>query len=179
MRIRDTCPACGCSRYKKHGHTRPGKQQQCQACARQCGATAEDHRMADERRIMVGQVLRERIVLRGICRAVSISLTWLWHCMVLYFAACPDDVHVQLPQRANWTERTSMTTPAQPPHTPSRPQPTLRNMLILLACVGMWGHATHLQSDGTGVNPGGRCAASPRAGGTHKSWKPGDFVWVM
>jgi hypothetical protein len=35
-----------------------------------------------------------------------------------------------------------MTTPAQPPQTLSRPQPTLVNMLIFLTCVGMWGVAT-------------------------------------
>ena len=44
-------------------------------------------------------LLRERISLRGICCAVGVSLTWLLHCMVQCFAACPDDLHVQLPQR--------------------------------------------------------------------------------
>src|SRR2546425_3599638 len=39
--------------------------------------------------------LRERISLRGICRAVGVSLTWLLHFMVEGFTACLDDFHVQ------------------------------------------------------------------------------------
>jgi insertion element IS1 protein InsB len=41
--------------------------------------------------------LRERISLRGICRAVDVSLTWLLHFMVGRCAACPDDFHVRVP----------------------------------------------------------------------------------
>lgn len=48
---------------------------------------------------MVEHLLRERISLRGICRAVGVSLTWLLHFMVERFAPCPDDLHVRLPRR--------------------------------------------------------------------------------
>ena len=100
MLIRDACPACGSSRYKKNGHTRHGKQNhQCKACERQFGATADDRLIADERRTMVEHLLRERVSLRGICRAVGVSLTWLLHFMVECFTACPEDLHVQLPAR--------------------------------------------------------------------------------
>ena len=100
MLIRDICPACGSSRYKKNGPTRHGKQNhQCKACERQLSATTDDHLMADERRTRVEHLLRERISLRGICRAVGVSLTWLLHCMVECFTACPEDLHVQLPAR--------------------------------------------------------------------------------
>jgi hypothetical protein len=47
---------------------------------------------------MVEHLPRERISLRGICRAVGVSLTWLLHFMVKCFAACPHDLHVQLPK---------------------------------------------------------------------------------
>jgi IS1 family transposase len=100
MLIRDACPACGSSLYKKNGHTRHGRQNhQCKACERQFGATAEDRLISDERRTMVEHLLRERISLRGICRAVGVSLTWLLHFMVARFAACPDDLHVRVPPR--------------------------------------------------------------------------------
>jgi insertion element IS1 protein InsB len=100
MLIRDTCPACGSSRYKKNGHTRHGKQNhQCKACERQFSATADDRLITDERRTMVEHLLRERVSLRGICRAVGVSLTWLLHFMVECFTACPEDLHVQLPAR--------------------------------------------------------------------------------
>jgi insertion element IS1 protein InsB len=100
MLIRDVCPACGSNRYKKNGHTRHGKQNhQCKACERQFSATADDRLIADERRTRVEHLLRERISLRGICRAVGVSLTWLLHFMVECFTACPEDLHVQLPAR--------------------------------------------------------------------------------
>src|SRR5215470_12081724 len=98
MVVRDACPACGSHRYKKNGHTRHGKQQQqCKACERQLSATADDCLMTDERRTRGEPLLRERIALRGICRAVGVSLTWLLHCMVDCLTACPEDLHVQLP----------------------------------------------------------------------------------
>src|SRR5215813_3685395 len=98
MLIRDACPACGSSRFKNNGHTRHGKQNhQCKACERQFSATADDRLIADERRTRVEHLLRERISLRGICRAVGVSLTWLLHFMVECFTACPEDLHVQLP----------------------------------------------------------------------------------
>jgi insertion element IS1 protein InsB len=100
MLIRDVCPACGSNRYKKNGHTRHGKQHHlCKACERQFSATADDRLIADERRTRVEHLLRERISLRGICRAVGVSLTWLLHFMVECFTACPEDLHVQLPAR--------------------------------------------------------------------------------
>src|SRR4029077_9060979 len=50
-----------------------------------------------EQRPLIEHLLRERISLRGICRTVGISLTWLLHFMVECFAVCPDDLHGQLP----------------------------------------------------------------------------------
>ena len=98
MIVREACPACGSNRYQKNGHTRYGKQNhQCNACERQFVATAEDRSIADEQRTLIEHLLRERISLRGICRAVGVSLTWLLHFMVERFAACPEHLHVQLP----------------------------------------------------------------------------------
>ena len=100
MVIREACPACGSKRYKKNGHTRHGKQNhQCKACERQFGATAEDHLISEAQRTMVEHLLCERISLRGICRAVGVSLTWLLHFMVERFAACPDDLYMRIPHR--------------------------------------------------------------------------------
>jgi insertion element IS1 protein InsB len=98
MVVRDACPECGSNRYKKNGHTHHGKQNhQCKACERQFVTTAEDRRIADEQRTLIEHLLRERISLRGICRAVGVSLTWLLHFMVECFADCPDHLYVQLP----------------------------------------------------------------------------------
>ena len=61
-------------------------------------ATAEDRSIADEQRTLIEHLLRERISLRGICRAVDVSLTWLLHFMIECFATCPDHLHVELPR---------------------------------------------------------------------------------
>jgi hypothetical protein len=44
----------------------------------------------------IERLLRERISLRGLCRVVGVSLTWLLHFIVECFAACPDNLHVQV-----------------------------------------------------------------------------------
>ncbi len=98
MIVRDACPGCGSIQFKKNGHIHSGKQNhRCKACGRQFVASAEDRIMADEQRTLIEHLLRERISLRGICRAVGVSLTWLLHFMVECFAACPDHLHVPRP----------------------------------------------------------------------------------
>jgi insertion element IS1 protein InsB len=99
MVVRDTCPGCGSMQFKKNGHIHSGKQNhQCKACGRQFVASAEECIIAREQRMLIEHLLCERISLRGICRAVGVSLTWLLHFMVERFAACPDHLHVQLPK---------------------------------------------------------------------------------
>jgi insertion element IS1 protein InsB len=98
MVILESCPACGSTRYKKNGHTRHGKQNHfCKKCERQFSAEAKNLFISAERRAEIENLLRERISLRGICRAMGVSLTWLLHFMVQCFASCPDHLHVQLP----------------------------------------------------------------------------------
>ena len=93
-------PSVWLTPVQKNGHTCHGKQNhQCEACARQFSTTADDRLMADERRTRVAHLLRERISLRGLCRAVGVSLTWLLHFMVECCTAGPEDLHVQLPAR--------------------------------------------------------------------------------
>jgi insertion element IS1 protein InsB len=98
MVVRDACPGCGSIQFKKNGHIHSGKQNhRCKACGRRFVASAEGRIIADEQRTLVAHLLRERISLRGICRAVGVSLTWLSHFMVECFAACPDHLHVPRP----------------------------------------------------------------------------------
>ena len=100
MVVRGACPGCGATQFKKNGHSHSGKQNhRCKACGRQFVASAEGRIIAEEQRTLIEHLLHERISLRGICRAVGVSLTWLLHCMVERFAACPDHLHVQLPVR--------------------------------------------------------------------------------
>ena len=97
MIVRDACPGCGSIQFKKNGHIPSGKQNhRCKACGRQFVASAEERLIAREQRMLIEHLLCERISLRGICRAVGVSLTWLLHFMIEHFAACPDHLHVQL-----------------------------------------------------------------------------------
>src|SRR5215475_5275022 len=98
MAVRDACPGCGSSHFKKNGHIHNGKQNhQCKACGRQFVASAEERIIVAEQRTLIQHLLCERISLRGICRAVGVSLTWLLHFMVECLASCPDHLHVRLP----------------------------------------------------------------------------------
>ncbi len=98
MVVRDACPGCGSPQFKNNGPIHSGKQNhQCQACGRQFVASAEDHIVSDEERTAIEHLLRERISLRGICRAVGVSLTWLLRCMAERLSAGPDHLYAQLP----------------------------------------------------------------------------------
>jgi insertion element IS1 protein InsB len=98
MIIREACPACGSKRDQKTGHTRPGNQNHyCKACERQCSGGADTTIIPHEQRTLMAHLLRERLALRGICRAVGVRLPWLLHFMVECFAACPAHLPVQLP----------------------------------------------------------------------------------
>jgi IS1 family transposase len=96
MIVRDACPACGSTRFKKNGHTRNGKQNhQCKACPRQFVQCCEHYRISDDTRALIERLLVERISLRGICRAVGVTLKWLLGFLVQCFQALPDHLHVQ------------------------------------------------------------------------------------
>ena len=91
MVMREACPACGAKRYKNNGHPRHGKQKhQWKACGRQFTAAVLDRRIASAQRLQMEHLLRERISLRGLCRTVGVSLTWLLHFLVDCVTACPE-----------------------------------------------------------------------------------------
>jgi insertion element IS1 protein InsB len=91
MLVRDACPGCGSTRIRKNGHIHSGQQNhQCKACGRQFVTSAEERIIADEQRTLIAHLLRERISVRGICRAVGVSLTRVLPLMAERFAACPD-----------------------------------------------------------------------------------------
>ena len=94
--VRDACPACGATRFKQNGQTPNGTQQQhCKACPRQFVQCAEPYRSSEETWALIERVLRERISLRGICRAVGVGLKWLRGFLVHCVEALPDQLHVQ------------------------------------------------------------------------------------
>jgi insertion element IS1 protein InsB len=96
MVIRDVCPRCQSPKYKKSGHIHNGKQNhQCHDCGRQFVDCFEQDLVSDDTRALIERLLVERILLRGICRAVGVKLTWLLGFLVKCFEALPDHLHVQ------------------------------------------------------------------------------------
>ena len=95
MVVREACPACGSERFKRNGHMHTGQQNhQCKGCGRQCVLQADNRVIGEEQRTLVERLLREKISLHGICRAVGVSIRWLMGFMVARFAALPDHLHV-------------------------------------------------------------------------------------
>jgi hypothetical protein len=73
-----------------------GKQNhQCQACGRPFVLDAADYVIAAEQRTLVARLLREKISLHAIYRAVSVSSRCLMKLIVTRFKALPDHLHVQ------------------------------------------------------------------------------------
>jgi insertion element IS1 protein InsB len=96
MVIREVCPRCKSSRYKKNGHIYNGKpHHHCHDCGRQCVQCCKQYLISHEQRARIERLLLERLSLRGICRAVGVTLKWLLGFLVPCCAALPDHLHVQ------------------------------------------------------------------------------------
>jgi hypothetical protein len=96
MSMREACPECGSQQFKRNGHIHNGKQNhQCKACGRQFVLVASNRVISEEHRTLVERLLCEKISLRGICRAIGVSIRWFMDFIVARFAAVPDHLPVQ------------------------------------------------------------------------------------
>ena len=93
------CPRCQLSHIKKNGHTYYGKQNyQCKLCDRQFVVRRET--VSCQKRELIKSLLLERISLRGICRVLKVSLTWLVNFIERQYLATPEDLYFALPSAA-------------------------------------------------------------------------------
>jgi IS1 family transposase len=100
MNLSEKCPQCGSVCYKRNGRIHTGKQNhRCKDCGRQFVFSAENRRISDPERALIQRLLNERVSLRGICRAVQVSLRWLVDFVVGCYAAAPEELNVQLPEQ--------------------------------------------------------------------------------
>jgi insertion element IS1 protein InsB len=100
MVIRENCPQCHSESYKKNGRIHTGKQHhRCKDCGRQFVLSAEHRVIADPDRETIKRLLAERVSLRGICRVMWVSLSWLIDFAVQCYQAAPDDLNVRLPRQ--------------------------------------------------------------------------------
>lgn len=97
LRIRECCPECGSVRCKKNGHIHNGRQNyRCKVCGRSFVTCPEDCVISSERRALIKQLLLERISLRGICRAVGVSLRWLLGFITQVYQEAPGSLNIDL-----------------------------------------------------------------------------------
>ena len=90
------CPKCGSMNNKKNGHIHNGKQNHyCKACGRQFVENPQQKLISTEERERIRNLLLERIPLRGICRAMRVSLRWLSGFMLSEYEQLPDDLNFQ------------------------------------------------------------------------------------
>ncbi|WP_041231830.1 IS1/IS1595 family N-terminal zinc-binding domain-containing protein [Deinococcus peraridilitoris] len=72
------CPGCGSERTVKNGHLKSSKQRfLCRVCQRQFVLEPLKHPIDPATKQLVDKLLVERLSLRGICRAVGVSRSWL------------------------------------------------------------------------------------------------------
>jgi insertion element IS1 protein InsB len=96
MVVRDVCPRCQSPTYKKNGHIHNGQQHHhCHDCGRQFVDGSEQYLISEDTRALIERLLVERISLRGICRAVGITLKWLVGFLVQCVEALPDHLNVE------------------------------------------------------------------------------------
>lgn len=87
------CPSCQSSHIKKNGHIHNGKQNyQCKSCDRQFVADNQKKTVAQEQMEQIRKLLLERISLRGICRVMNVSLSWL----LIFFRQVTNDIPADL-----------------------------------------------------------------------------------
>src|SRR5689334_301552 len=99
MGIQEDCPRCGSKHHKKNGHIHNGKQNhRCKACGRQFVREFAQRRVSAEHRALIARLLKERLSLRGICRAVGVGMKWLMGFLVECYGAAPAHLNVQIPQ---------------------------------------------------------------------------------
>src|SRR4051812_23991167 len=99
MVLRHDCPRCGSTRHKRNGRISNGKQNyRCKTCGRQFVLEFAQRRVSAEHRALIERLLRERLSLRGICRAVGVGMKWLMAFLVECYEAAPAHLNVQMPQ---------------------------------------------------------------------------------
>lgn len=93
------CPRCQLSHIKRNGHTYYGKQNyQCKLCKRQF--VIRNQTISPDRRTLIKSLLLERISLRGICRVLKVSLTWLIGFVERLYQSTSPDLQFAIPRAA-------------------------------------------------------------------------------
>jgi insertion element IS1 protein InsB len=96
--IKIYCPRCLSSKIKKSGCFGKQKQQQykCKDCSKKFSLSGLLYYVDEYKRQLIQDLLLERISLRGICRVVKVSLTWLLGYLQEIWMDLPANLNVKL-----------------------------------------------------------------------------------
>jgi IS1 family transposase len=94
------CPDCNSQNIKKNGHIHNGKQNyQCKECGRQFAENSKKKIISEFEKKIIENLLKERISLRGICRVIGVSLTWLLTFFCKVTDNIPNDLGMIIPEK--------------------------------------------------------------------------------
>jgi insertion element IS1 protein InsB len=89
------CPSCQAIQLIKNGSIHNGKPKwKCKVCGRQFVADSTQHRISNATKLLIDNLLLERISLAGIVRVTGVSARWLQHYVNAKYAAVPRSVTV-------------------------------------------------------------------------------------
>jgi len=93
------CPRCLTTNVKKYGlnFNRKKQQHKCKDCKYKFVDQGQDWFISVDKQELVKKLLAERISLRGICRVLDISLTWLLAFIKQLYRQLPDDLNCHIP----------------------------------------------------------------------------------
>ncbi len=96
--MRICCPSCSSTAFKKNGINQHGDQNhKCLVCSRQFVLNPQNKIINDETKDLIRKLLLEKLSLRGICRAVQVSKTWLLSFIKEEYAKVPSDLCLTVP----------------------------------------------------------------------------------
>lgn len=89
------CPKCFSDKITEYGKTRHGKQRyKCKNCEYQFSANPRNKIISVTDLERIDKLLLERLSLRGICRVMNVSLSWLLQYIESLYAQLPDHMHI-------------------------------------------------------------------------------------
>ncbi len=96
------CPNCQGTRLIKNGTIHNGKPKwKCTACGRQFVANPTQHRISDDTKQLIDNLLLERVSLAGIVRVTGVSARWLQYYVNAKYLAVPRSVTVTEQKRGS------------------------------------------------------------------------------
>jgi len=96
---KERCPYCLGTNLRPKGwnRKRTKRRLKCQNCKRHITQAGKSWFVSEEQISYINLLLAERLSLRGICRVIKVSISWLLKYMMKLYDSQPDDLHYRQP----------------------------------------------------------------------------------